>query len=104
MGLEGSSGVTCVCCEVYSTTYSESTAMCPELAHRLACHCTAHGTCWMTPPHGWLPAGMDPSPPDGFDTCLGDLFSVAWMEDSEWEDLTTETLKVVLYLLCLVCW
>jgi legumain len=31
---------------------------------------------------------------DGFDTCLGDLFSVSWMEDSEEQDLTQETLQV----------
>ncbi|KAF3779308.1 Vacuolar-processing enzyme [Nymphaea thermarum] len=27
--------------------------------------------------------GSVPEPPPGFDTCLGDLFSVAWMEDSD---------------------
>jgi hypothetical protein len=32
---------------------------------------------------------------DGFDTCLGDLFSVSWMEDIEEEaDLAQETLQV----------
>lgn len=25
--------------------------------------------------------GMEPSPPLEYDTCLGDLYSVAWMED-----------------------
>ena len=25
--------------------------------------------------------GMDPSPPPEYITCLGDLYSVAWMED-----------------------
>ena len=25
--------------------------------------------------------GFDPSPPPEFQTCLGDLYSVAWMED-----------------------
>ena len=36
---------------------------------------------------------MDPAPPSEFSTCLGDLFSVSWMEDSDGNDLTTETLK-----------
>lgn len=44
--------------------------------------------------HPLAPPGMDPEPADGFDTCLGDLYSVAWMEDCEWEDLTKETLEV----------
>jgi legumain len=26
--------------------------------------------------------GMDPPPPPEFGTCLGDLYSVAWMEDT----------------------
>mmetsp|Transcript_3876 Transcript_3876/g.6417 ORF Transcript_3876/g.6417 Transcript_3876/m.6417 type:complete len:547 (+) Transcript_3876:79-1719(+) len=38
--------------------------------------------------------GMEPEPPTGFDTCLGDLFSVAWMEDSELEDSQQETLQL----------
>ncbi|CAH1434804.1 unnamed protein product [Lactuca virosa] len=33
-----------------------------------------------------------PSPPE-FDTCLGDLYSISWMEDSESEDLRHETLE-----------
>ena len=37
--------------------------------------------------------GMDPSPPAEYLTCLGDLYSVAWMEDSEANDLTSESLK-----------
>ncbi|KAF7810139.1 vacuolar-processing enzyme [Senna tora] len=37
--------------------------------------------------------GMDPSPPSDFPTCLGDLFSVAWMEDSESHNLKRETLQ-----------
>ncbi|KAK9102232.1 hypothetical protein Sjap_019486 [Stephania japonica] len=37
--------------------------------------------------------GMIPPPPPGFDTCLGDLYSVAWMEDSDTHNLRTETLK-----------
>ncbi len=35
---------------------------------------------------------MDPSPPPEFDTCLGDLYSVAWMENSDIRDLRRETL------------
>ncbi|MCO5586576.1 hypothetical protein L7F22_040517 [Adiantum nelumboides] len=37
--------------------------------------------------------GMDPSPPSDYFTCLGDLYSVAWMEDSEIHNLEEETLK-----------
>ncbi|XP_024996629.1 vacuolar-processing enzyme-like [Cynara cardunculus var. scolymus] len=37
--------------------------------------------------------GMNPPPPPEFDTCLGDLYSISWMEDSESEDLNKETLK-----------
>lgn len=37
--------------------------------------------------------GMEPSPPPEYDTCLGDLYSVAWMEDSEMNNLQKETLK-----------
>lgn len=37
--------------------------------------------------------GMDPSPPPEYFTCLGDLYSVAWMEDSERHNLEQETLK-----------
>ncbi|GLJ05324.1 hypothetical protein SUGI_0016090 [Cryptomeria japonica] len=37
--------------------------------------------------------GMEPSPPSEYDTCLGDLYSVAWMEDSETNNLKKETLK-----------
>lgn len=36
--------------------------------------------------------GMDPSPPPEYFTCLGDLYSVAWMEDSEVHNLEEETL------------
>lgn len=35
--------------------------------------------------------GMDPPPPPEFMTCLGDLYSVAWMEDSENHNLKEET-------------
>ncbi|KAF3791048.1 Vacuolar-processing enzyme [Nymphaea thermarum] len=37
--------------------------------------------------------GMSPSPPQEYITCLGDLYSVAWMEDSETHNLKKETLK-----------
>ncbi|CAO2816727.1 unnamed protein product [Amaranthus hypochondriacus] len=37
--------------------------------------------------------GDDPSPPPEYDTCLGDMYSAAWMEDSESHNLRTETLK-----------
>ncbi|KAE8658077.1 Vacuolar-processing enzyme [Hibiscus syriacus] len=33
-----------------------------------------------------------PSPPPEYDTCLGDLYSVAWMEDSDVHNLRTESL------------
>ncbi|EPS73966.1 asparaginyl endopeptidase [Genlisea aurea] len=37
--------------------------------------------------------GMDPAPPPEYMTCLGDLYSVAWMEDSETHNLKKETVK-----------
>ncbi|KAG6391211.1 hypothetical protein SASPL_148964 [Salvia splendens] len=37
--------------------------------------------------------GDSPSPPPEYDTCLGDLYSIAWMEDSDVHNLRTETLK-----------
>ncbi|KAI6702246.1 hypothetical protein NL676_011382 [Syzygium grande] len=37
--------------------------------------------------------GMEPSPPPKYITCLGDLYSVAWMEDSETHNLKKETIK-----------
>ncbi|XP_077210656.1 vacuolar-processing enzyme-like [Tasmannia lanceolata] len=37
--------------------------------------------------------GDNPSPPPEYETCLGDLYSVAWMEDSDIHNLRTETLK-----------
>ncbi|GAB2223030.1 hypothetical protein Droror1_Dr00017165 [Drosera rotundifolia] len=36
--------------------------------------------------------GEEPAPPAEYETCLGDLYSVAWMEDSEKHNLQTETL------------
>ena len=35
--------------------------------------------------------GMQPSPPAGYNTCLGDLYSVAWMENTDASDRATET-------------
>ncbi|MQM01040.1 hypothetical protein Taro_033788, partial [Colocasia esculenta] len=37
--------------------------------------------------------GESPSPPPEYYTCLGDLYSVSWMEDSDIHNLRTETLK-----------
>ncbi|KAJ6798745.1 vacuolar-processing enzyme beta-isozyme 1 [Iris pallida] len=37
--------------------------------------------------------GMEPSPPAEYMTCLGDLYSVSWMEDSETHNLKEETIK-----------
>lgn len=36
--------------------------------------------------------GMDPSPPPEYMTCLGDLYSVSWMEDADSNDLSIESL------------
>ncbi|KAG6510182.1 hypothetical protein ZIOFF_028191 [Zingiber officinale] len=38
--------------------------------------------------------GMDPPPPPEYMTCPGDLYSVAWMEDSENHNLKEETVKM----------
>jgi len=37
--------------------------------------------------------GEYPSPPQEYDTCLGDLYSVAWMEDCDVHNLQTETIR-----------
>ncbi|GMY28836.1 vacuolar-processing enzyme-like [Fagus crenata] len=37
--------------------------------------------------------GDHPSPPPEYETCLGDLYSVAWMEDSDIHNPGTETLQ-----------
>ncbi|KAG6782666.1 hypothetical protein NC652_008921 [Populus alba x Populus x berolinensis] len=37
--------------------------------------------------------GMEPSPPPEYVTCLGDLYSVSWMEDSGKHDLRRETIE-----------
>ncbi|KAJ7966459.1 putative Vacuolar-processing enzyme [Quillaja saponaria] len=36
--------------------------------------------------------GEYPSPPPEYETCLGDLYSIAWMEDSDIHNLQSETL------------
>ncbi|OVA08482.1 Peptidase C13 [Macleaya cordata] len=43
--------------------------------------------------YGTYCPGQYPSPPPEYDTCLGDLYSIAWLEDSDLHDLKTETLK-----------
>ncbi|CAH2048070.1 unnamed protein product [Thlaspi arvense] len=43
--------------------------------------------------YGTYCPGMNPSPPSEYLTCLGDLYSVAWMEDSETHNLKRETVK-----------
>lgn len=37
--------------------------------------------------------GEYPSPPPEYETCLGDLYSIAWMEDCDIHNLRTETLR-----------
>ncbi|XP_071696358.1 legumain-like [Rutidosis leptorrhynchoides] len=37
--------------------------------------------------------GMNPAPPAEYITCLGDLYSVSWMEDSETHNLKKESLE-----------
>ncbi|XP_071696360.1 vacuolar-processing enzyme-like isoform X2 [Rutidosis leptorrhynchoides] len=37
--------------------------------------------------------GMEPPPPPEYDTCLGDLYSISWMEDSDKQDTDGETLR-----------
>ncbi|RLM74129.1 vacuolar-processing enzyme beta-isozyme 1 [Panicum miliaceum] len=37
--------------------------------------------------------GMDPPPPPEYITCLGDLYSVSWMEDSQTHNLMKESIK-----------
>lgn len=37
--------------------------------------------------------GDYPGPPPEYDTCLGDLYSVAWMEDCDVHNLQTETIR-----------
>ncbi|XP_076881112.1 vacuolar-processing enzyme beta-isozyme-like [Bidens hawaiensis] len=43
--------------------------------------------------YGTYCPGMTPPPPQEYKTCLGDLYSVSWMEDSDLKDLATETLE-----------
>ncbi|PWA93794.1 asparaginyl endopeptidase 1 [Artemisia annua] len=42
--------------------------------------------------YGTYCPGMEPSPPPEYITCLGDLYSIAWMEDSETHNLKKESL------------
>lgn len=42
--------------------------------------------------YGTYCPGMNPAPPPEYITCLGDLYSVAWMEDSETHNLKEETI------------
>jgi legumain len=39
--------------------------------------------------------GMSPGPPGEYNTCLGDLYSVSWMEDVEQKNLKRESLKAL---------
>ncbi|KAJ4955800.1 hypothetical protein NE237_012583 [Protea cynaroides] len=43
--------------------------------------------------YGTYCPGMNPAPPPEFMTCLGDLYSVSWMEDSETHNLKKETIQ-----------
>ncbi|PIN16844.1 Asparaginyl peptidase [Handroanthus impetiginosus] len=43
--------------------------------------------------YGTYCPGEYPSPPPEYETCLGDLYSVAWMEDCDIHNLRTETLR-----------
>ncbi|XP_048319871.2 legumain [Ziziphus jujuba] len=43
--------------------------------------------------YGTYCPGMEPSPPPEYPTCLGDLYSVAWLEDSESHNLKKETIE-----------
>ncbi|KAI3867017.1 hypothetical protein MKW92_004501, partial [Papaver armeniacum] len=42
---------------------------------------------------GYYCPGEDPLPPSEYNTCLGDLYSIAWLEDSEKYNMKTETLQ-----------
>ncbi|VVA33206.1 PREDICTED: vacuolar-processing enzyme [Prunus dulcis] len=37
--------------------------------------------------------GFNPGPPAGYTTCLGDLYSISWMEDCDIKDLRRETFE-----------
>ncbi|KAM5579805.1 vacuolar-processing enzyme-like [Rosa sericea] len=41
---------------------------------------------------GFYCPGDFPSPPPGYDVCLGDLYSISWLEDCDKHDLSKETL------------
>lgn len=42
---------------------------------------------------GYYCPGMSPAPGPEWSTCLGDLFSIAWMEDADSADIFSETLQ-----------
>ncbi|XP_019175471.1 PREDICTED: vacuolar-processing enzyme-like [Ipomoea nil] len=42
---------------------------------------------------GWYCPGSDPLPPPEYTTCLGDLFSISWMEDSDRHNRKKETIS-----------
>ncbi|XP_048530452.1 vacuolar-processing enzyme-like [Triticum urartu] len=42
----------------------------------------------------YCPGDDEGAPPPEYDTCLGDLYSVAWMEDSDAHNLNAESLKL----------
>eukprot|EP00899_Mesostigma_viride_P011685 jgi/Mesvir1/20517/Mv12398-RA.1 len=60
----------------------------PDLNIYVATAANAEESSWAT----YCP-GPGPVLPSGYDTCLGDLFSVAWMENSDALDLNGETLQ-----------
>lgn len=42
---------------------------------------------------GYYCPGMTPAPPSEFNTCLGDFYSITWMENADSADLSVETLE-----------
>nr|GLL23527.1 vacuolar-processing enzyme-like [Ipomoea trifida] len=42
---------------------------------------------------GWYCPGEEPAPPPEYTTCLGDLFSIAWMEDSDCHNRKKERIE-----------
>jgi len=42
---------------------------------------------------GYYCPGMTPAPPSDFNTCLGDLYAISWMENVDAVDTNTETLN-----------
>ncbi|GMH12406.1 hypothetical protein Nepgr_014247 [Nepenthes gracilis] len=43
--------------------------------------------------YGYYCPGMYPPPPEVYNTCLGDLYSISWLEDSDLSNLRDETLR-----------